>query len=584
MSLLYGQSVNALGQQARKQLKKLINDPLGAVDDLLSSLVAERPQLARLDGQRVILRSDIDAFRASGRVALVSGGGSGHEPAHAGFVGEGMLTAAVCGDVFTSPPTDAVLAAIRAVASPAGVLLIIKNYTGDRLNFKLAAEAARAEGIAVESVIVADDVALAASTENAGRRGIAGTVLVHKIAGAAAAAGLPLAEVAALARSAAEGVGTMGVALSACTVPAAGKPNFTLGDGEVELGLGIHGEPGVERAAIGTAAQIVERLIDTIVSDRKLVPGTPLALLVNNLGATPPIELAIVTGEALDALARRGITVKRLWTGALLTALDMAGVSISLLPLNDRFQEFLDAETAAVAWPKGGSVERSFPARIATPKPAAATASEGKPSPTFQHGLAAILDALIDAEESLTDLDRLSGDGDLGTNLARGARAVLARKEALASLSPAAALREISDIFGTSVGGTSGVLYAAGLMRASRAVGDGAEAKDWASALSEAGVAIADIGDAKAGDRTMLDSLLPAAEALSSNLARSSAELALRSAVEAATAGAAATAGMKSRRGRSSYLGDRVVGNQDAGAAAVVVWLTALSTALEATN
>jgi dihydroxyacetone kinase len=565
-------------------VKKLINEPLGVVDDLLSSLVAGWPHLAHLDGQRVILRSDIDTFKASGRVALVSGGGSGHEPAHAGFVGEGMLTAAVCGDIFTSPPTDAVLAAIRAVASPAGVLLIIKNYTGDRLNFKLAAEAARAEGIAVESVIVSDDVALAASTENAGRRGIAGTVLVHKIAGAAAAAGLPLAEVAALARSVAERVGTMGVALSACTVPAAGKPNFTLGDGEMELGLGIHGEPGVQRAAVGSAKEIAEKLIDAIVSDRRLVAGTPVALLVNNLGATPPIELAIVTGEALQALARRGVEVKRLWSGALLTALDMAGVSISVLPLGGRFQEFLDADTAVAAWPQGGTVERSFPASVAVPAPAAAMSGGGTPLPVFHDGLAAVLNALIDAEGALTELDRLSGDGDLGTNLARGARAVLARRQALAALSPAAALKEISGIFGTSVGGTSGALYAAGLMRASRVVGDGVDAKDWANALSEAGAAVADIGDARAGDRTMLDSLLPAAEALSSNLTKDSGRLALKSAVEAAAAGAVATAGMMSRRGRSSYLGERVVGNQDAGAAAVVVWLTALSTALEAAN
>lgn len=565
-------------------MKKLINEPLGVVDDLLSSLVAASPMLALLEGQRVIVRSDIEQFKSSGRVALISGGGSGHEPAHAGFVGEGMLTAAVCGDVFTSPPTEAVLAAIRAVASPAGVVLIIKNYTGDRLNFKLAAETARAEGILVESVIVADDVALAASGDNAGRRGIAGTVFVHKIAGAAAAAGLPLAEVAALAQTAADSIGTMGVALSACTVPAAGKPNFTLGDSEIELGLGIHGEPGVERAAIGNARDIVGRLVDTIVSDRKLASGTPVALLVNNLGATPPMEVAIVVGETLRCLSRRGVDVTRLWSGTLLSALDMAGVSISVLPLEEKIQRLLDADTAATAWPKGGSIKREFAARISAPDSKPIGGESGVVSPAFHKTLVAVMESIIAAEEGLTDLDRLSGDGDLGTNLARGARSVLAPSDTIASLAPSSALREVSGIFGKSVGGTSGVLYAAGLIRASRVVSGVVDAADWGRALSEAGAAISEIGDAKVGDRTMLDALVPAAEAFNKGLETLPPRQALRSAVEAAAAGAAATANMKSRRGRSSYLGDRVVGNQDAGAAAVVVWLTALADALGATG
>lgn len=565
-------------------MKKLINEPLGVVDDLLSSLVAASPQLALLEGQRVIVRSDIEEFRSSGRVSLISGGGSGHEPAHAGFVGEGMLTAAVCGDVFTSPPTEAVLAAIRAVAGPAGVLLVIKNYTGDRLNFKLAAETARAEGILVESVIVADDVALADSTDNAGRRGIAGTVLVHKVAGAAAASGLPLAEVAALARSAADRIGTMGVALSACTVPAAGKPNFILSDNEMELGLGIHGEPGVERAAIASAAQVVDRLVGTIVSDRKLASGAPVALLVNNLGATPPMEIAIVVGEALQGLVRRGIEVRRLWSGTLLSALDMAGVSISILPLDNRLQELLDADTDAAAWPKGGSIERRFAERIPVPQPEPLGSEAGEASPKFQKSLVAVMESVIAAEERLTDLDRLSGDGDLGTNLARGATSVLAQSEMIAGLAPQSALREVAGIFGASVGGTSGALYAAGLLRASRAVGAGVDANDWGKAFSESGAAISDMGDAKAGDRTMLDALLPAAKAFNESVKKLGPEQALRKAVEAAAGGAADTATMKSRRGRSSYLGDRVVGNQDAGAAAVVVWLTALADALEAVN
>ncbi len=227
-------------------MKKLINRPESVVEEMVEGLVAVYPGLQRLPGRSVLIRSDAADARRD-KVALISGGGSGHEPAHAGYVGRGMLSAAVAGDVFTSPSPDAVLAAIHAVSGPKGALLIVKNYTGDRLNFGLAAERARAGGIPVEMVIVADDVALANSVDNAGRRGLAGTVLVHKVAGAAAEAGGTLEEVAREAQEAARAVRTMGVALSPCTVPAAGKPGFSLDVNEMELGLGIHGEAGVQR-------------------------------------------------------------------------------------------------------------------------------------------------------------------------------------------------------------------------------------------------------------------------------------------------------------------------------------------------
>src|SRR5476649_2395047 len=235
-------------QKGVPNMKKLINDVSTVVPDMLDGLAALNPGLSLLQGTTIIVRADAEAVAARGEIALISGGGSGHEPAHGGYVGPGMLSAAVAGEVFTSPSTDAVLDAIRAVAGPAGVLLIVKNYTGDRFNFGLAAEIARAEGIAVEMVIVADDVALSAHGEHAGRRGLAGTVFLHKIAGAAAAEGRPLSEVAQIARDTAASLGTMGVALTPCTVPAAGKPGFELADDEIEWGLGIHGEHAVERA------------------------------------------------------------------------------------------------------------------------------------------------------------------------------------------------------------------------------------------------------------------------------------------------------------------------------------------------
>src|SRR4051812_30873604 len=235
-------------------MKKLINRPLDVVREMVEGLAAVYPGLRLLPGRTVLVRDDAERARDE-KVAVISGGGSGHEPAHAGYVGRGMLSAAVAGAVFTSPDPDTIVAAIRAVTGPPGVLLIVKNYTGDLLNFGLAAELARAEGIAVEVVVVADDVALAAATETAGRRGLAGTVLVHKVAGAAAEAGASLAEVAVEARAAAGAVRTMGVALSPCTVPAARRPGVVLGGDEIEIGLGIHGEPRVRRRALGAAGR-----------------------------------------------------------------------------------------------------------------------------------------------------------------------------------------------------------------------------------------------------------------------------------------------------------------------------------------
>src|SRR5258708_933962 len=266
------------------EMKKLINDPRTVVREMLEGLVDLSPGQALLGSENVVVRADLPPADRRSEVAVLSGGGSGHEPAHAGYVGAGMLHAAVAGDVFTSPSVDAVLAAIRAVAGPSGVLLVVKNYTGDRLNFGLAAELARADGIPVETVVVADDVALRDTVEPERRRGIAGTVLVHKVAGAAAAAGLPLQDVAREAHAAAAAMGTMGVALGPCTVPASGRPSFSLGEGEIELGLGIHGEQGVKRTSLLQADALVEIILKTIVDDRRLKRGDSVALLVNGLG------------------------------------------------------------------------------------------------------------------------------------------------------------------------------------------------------------------------------------------------------------------------------------------------------------
>ena len=554
-------------------MKKLINDPRHVVPEMLDGLLRLHPGLSLLDGETVVLRQG-----DPGEVAIISGGGAGHEPAHAGYIGPGLLRAAVLGDVFTSPSTDAVLAAIRAVAGPAGVLLLVKNYTGDRLNFGLAAELARAEGLQVEMVVIGDDVALASGPHTAGRRGLAGTVLVHKVAGAAAAAGLDLAAVAAEAREAAAELGTMGVGLSSCTLPAAGKPSFVLGDSEIELGLGIHGEPGVRRMAMRSAAELVDEMLGRIMGDLGLRAGAHVALLVNNLGATPPSEMLVVCREALRQLDARGIVVERCWPGALLTALDMAGCSLSLLRLTPARLERLDAEASAPTWPGAGQRPRALPSR--TPQAvAAAEPAQFAPggNPLFRDCVLAVADALRVAEPDLTALDAAVGDGDLGISLARGAAAMIHDIGRYDFDHPAVALTSLAGTLRRALGGTSGPLYAVFLLRGATRLADTDGLAAWAAAFDTGWRAIAELGDSQPGDRTMLDALAPAAAALTdAAAANATATDALRAAVAAAVAGAMATRGMVPRRGRSSYLADRVGDIPDPGAEAVAIWLAAV--------
>jgi dihydroxyacetone kinase len=566
-------------------LKKLINRPEVVVQEMVEGLAAAYPGLRRLPGHTVLIRSDLPP-PAQRPVAIISGGGSGHEPAHAGYVGHGMLSAAVAGDVFTSPAPDAIHAAVRATAGPRGALLVVKNYTGDRLNFGLAAELARAEGIPVETVLVADDVALAGSGEHAGRRGLAGTVLVHKVAGAAAATGAPLAEVAAVAGAAAAAVRTMGVALSPCTVPAAGRPSFVLAEDEIELGLGIHGEPGVRRVPLEPADALVDRLLAAIRADLRAAAGARVVLLVNNLGGTPIMELAVVTRRAVGVLESQGLEIERVYLGTFLSALEMAGVSLTVLPVDDGRLALLDAPTDAPAWPNAAARPRRRAVPFAesalvaaVPSPVAPPRPQTRLGQAMAAALTTAAQALIAAAPRLTELDRVVGDGDLGISLERGARAVL---EALPSYpldDPTSGLRALSTTLQRSLGGTSGPLYAAFLLRAAgvlqrRRADDPAA---WAEAFRAACGAVADLGGAAPGERTMLDALVPAAIAFERALSSEQRVAdALRAAVTAAISGAGATAGMLPRRGRSSYLGERCLGHPDPGAEAVAVWLGAL--------
>jgi len=292
--------------------KKLINNPRDVVNEALEGIVAANPGLNVLKGHSVIIREDVEELRKEGKVTLISGGGSGHEPAHAGFVGKGMLTAAVAGAVFTSPPTKSILAAIRAVGkgNDAGTLLIVKNYTGDRLNFGFAAERAKAEGMKVEMVVVGEDCALTSKDKTAGRRGLCGTILIHKIAGALAEEGKSLEEILQVVKTAASTMGTIGVSLGPCSVPGS-LPSFVLGSDEMELGLGIHGEPGVKRVKMDQADQVVQTMVNHMCDIQSgaahklnLKSGDSVALVVNNLGGTSVLELNIVAGSAIKYLSK----------------------------------------------------------------------------------------------------------------------------------------------------------------------------------------------------------------------------------------------------------------------------------------
>ncbi|MGW6394119.1 dihydroxyacetone kinase subunit DhaK [Streptomyces sp. NPDC055103] len=328
-------------------MRMLINVPETVVADALRGMAAAHPELVVDVEQRIVVRRDAPV---AGKVALVSGGGSGHEPLHGGFVGPGMLSAACPGEVFTSPVPDQMVRAAAAVDSGAGVLFVVKNYTGDVLNFEMAAELAEDEGIQVAKVLVDDDVAVTDSLYTAGRRGTGGTLFVEKIAGAAAEEGAPLERVEAIARRVDERSRSFGVALSACTTPAKGSPTFDLPAGELELGVGIHGEPGRERRAMMTSREIADYAVDAVVED--LRPSGPVLVLVNGMGGTPLLELYGFNAEVQRVLGERGIPVARTLVGNYVTSLDMAGCSVTLCQVDEELLRLWDApvETPALRW------------------------------------------------------------------------------------------------------------------------------------------------------------------------------------------------------------------------------------------
>ncbi|KAH0621071.1 hypothetical protein JD844_022089 [Phrynosoma platyrhinos] len=514
--------------------KKLVNTVLGCADDSLAGIVACNPYLQLLQGHRVALRSDLENLQ--GKVALISGGGSGHEPAHAGYIGKGMLTGVVAGPVFTSPAVGSILAAIRVMkdAGAVGTLLIVKNYTGDRLNFGLALEQARAEGIDVDMVVVGDDSAFT-KLKKAGRRGLCGTVLIHKVAGALAEAGVSLKEIVRKVTAVKGQMGTLGVSLSPCSVPGS-RPTFQLADDELELGLGIHGEAGVCRMKITSADQIVKIMLDHMTN-----PSSDSHLQLRS--------------------ERKGVQIARAFVGSFMTALEMAGVSLTVLLVDDEILSLLDSDTTAVAWSPPAKVpvtgqkrewiapkedleeEESFPPQVPT-------------SPYMRQALEKVCDTLLSLQEELNDLDRAAGDGDCGSTHARAARAA------------AQPLRIDSDL------STWSVAMDAGIKAMMRFLGCKGHKKPgrlppW-------------YGGAAPGDRTMLDALCAAAAELRDlKNPNANALQVLAKAVQEAEAAAESTKNMEAAAGRASYIRSARLEQPDPGAVAAAAILRAVLEGLQ---
>jgi dihydroxyacetone kinase len=630
--------------------KKFINDPSNAVDEYIAGLLLQYPnRLRKLANHRVVLhRSFAPSSPSHGgrhpnldRVSLLSGGGSGHEPSHAGYVGINMLSGAILGDIFASPPVSSILAAIRAVTLPKscggmGCLLIVKNYTGDRLNFGMACELARHNhDLDVSVCVVADDCAVPRTKGITGARGVAGAVLVHKASGGCAGSGMDLKDVTRVACSISRRVGSLGVALDAVTVPGANVVNDRIPPDRMEVGLGIHGEAGMRQCGLKSCDEIARLMCDAILDygreeedggggaghDGGLVvpaynPRDELLLLVNNLGGMSNFEMSLLTRSIVGYLeddggdGRNGCRITRVLVGDYMTSFDMRGASATILPLTgwdiaDEVMTYVDGYTDAPAWSMvdvwdgGGAIGRPSideVVEVATDD-ANAFASSSIPPAVHIENFSSIArdviikcaEALIDAEPELTKFDTIVGDGDCGTTMERGAREVLRRLDSgsLRIDHPACLFSDLADAVSASMGGTSGILLElffrkAGTSLLAQSTGGGGSSgitsTDVAVAFREGVSAVSFYGGAREGSRTMLDALVPASAAIVAG-GSSSGGTDVPGAASSARAGADATATMElAEAGRSNYLSSDVLfGTPDPGAVAVAVVLEAMA-------
>jgi len=583
-------------------MKKIINKPEHVVRDMCNGIVLAHPELELMSQYKVLKKKALNP----NKVSLISGGGSGHEPAHAGFIGKGLLDAAVCGDVFASPSQIQVYRAIQELANDKGVLLIIKNYSGDMMNFKNAAKMAQEDGVKVDYVRVDDDVAVRDSLYTVGRRGVAGTVLVHKIAGAAAERGWELAEVKRAAEKAIENVKSIGFALTSCTVPAKGSPTFSLDETDMEYGVGIHGEPGIRKEALVDAQELAGRMVLSLSNELGLKVGVPsrAAVLINGFGATPLMELYLLNKEVARELPGKDVTVVRSFVGNYMTSIDMSGASISILKLDDELEDLLSEPCSAPALHVNGPVESveyhdffadaeesaSVSFEVETLR-SHATIGNTLTLDNIRYIVDTMSASIIRNEVPFCELDAHAGDGDFGMSIAKGFKQLKTEWKALVSIADIGGfLGACSLIIMEHCGGASGPIWGS----AFRAAGKSAAGKnelsvpDVAEMLQAAVEEIQTTGErsfgrgAVVGDKTLIDALVPCADAWKEKAASGVGfEKAFRDGADAAVAGAKKTEQIVARMGRAGTVGERSLGYPDAGAHGLGVIFTDLSNELQ---
>ncbi|WP_102224774.1 dihydroxyacetone kinase subunit DhaL [Acidimangrovimonas sediminis] len=573
--------------------RKLINDPDALIAELIEGMVSAHPRHLRAEGETGRAIVAVDGPR-EGKVGIVVGGGSGHEPAFAGYVGRGLADAAPLGNIFASPSPSQIFDAGWAAEGGAGVLFLFGNYTGDVMNFAMAAERLERAEVAAQCFAVTDDIASAPAARREERRGIAGDFFVFKVAGAAADLGGSLEEVIAAATRANDATRSMGVALSACVLPQTGRPNFQLPVGEMEVGMGIHGEPGVERLPAESADAVADRLLAPIVEELALTRGDRVAVLVNGLGSTSMLELYLLHRRTAQVLEAQGCTIHRSWVGEYCTSLDMGGASVTVMKLDPLLERWLDhpcdtpaLQVGQIAPAPAGNGRAKRARRADGPRAThdlSALRTGGAVGPdAFRAMLEAGAEAIFAEADRLSALDGEVGDGDHGLTMEMGWKAVLGALEALPPKTPISDLCDaVADAFLEAVGASAGPLYASGFAAAGSAVADRRDLDPAALARWIRGMAegIGARGGAGRGDKTMLDAWLPAADAAEAAANAGGDEGAcLAAAAEAATRGAADTAGMIAARGRSKKLGKRAVGHVDPGAESAAVLLKAWAAA-----
>lgn len=585
-------------------MKKIINAPESVVLEMCNGIAAAHPEIELIEKFKILKRKDIN----KNKVSLISGGGSGHEPAHAGFIGTGMLDAAVCGDVFASPSQIQIYKAIRETATDKGTLLVIKNYSGDMMNFKNAASLAAEDGIVVDYVKVDDDIAVEDSLYTVGKRGVAGTVFVHKIAGAVAETGADLSEVKRVANKAIANVRSIGFALSSCTVPAKGTPIFELGENEIEYGVGIHGEPGIKREKIQTADQLATKMVDALLADLAIENGATeeVAILVNGFGGTPLQELYLFNNSVMQELAAREIKATRVFVGNYMTSIEMQGASLSILKMDDELKKYLAAESTAPGFKVSGTEEDAVYTAlkgasqveegcftVETDEKYATIENNTMTLDNIKYVLDKMSEVIIENEVPFCDLDSHAGDGDFGMSIAKGFREL---KREWSSVTRAeittigSFLEECSMIIMEFCGGASGPIWGSAFRSAGKYIGgkERITVQDFAGMMQAAVKGIQDTGErsfgrgAVVGDKTLIDALVPCADSWSVEAAsgKSFQEL-FKLGAQEAVAGAKKTEEIVARMGRAGTVGERSIGYPDAGAYGLGVIFTEISNSLK---